>query len=134
MASSTLDPDNIPEPDRQLGKGHGTDSLGPSDLSDTGSDVQGGLRGIEELDIGLDRGTNEDSDSHNINVSSDTDDSTGTGESSTAGRNADVELSGDIDVDRVDYVNTGEEPDFENPDNDMPPPRRTAPQQQRQKQ
>jgi hypothetical protein len=38
--SSTLDPDNFPEsPDRSLGKGHGTDALGPSDISDTGSDV-----------------------------------------------------------------------------------------------
>lgn len=111
MASSTLDPDNIPEPDRQLGKGHGTNSLGPSDLSDTGSDVQGGLRAVEDIDIGLDKGTMEDADSHNIEASGDTDDSTGTGESSTAGRNADVALDSDIGVDRIDYINPADDPD-----------------------
>jgi hypothetical protein len=128
MASSTLDPDNIPEPDRQPGKGHGTDALGPSDISDSGSDVQGGLRAVEDLDLGLDRGTNEDSDSHNIAASSDSDDSTGTGESSTAGRNSDVELSGDIGFDRVDDIDLDIDPDAE--DTDRPPPsRETAPQQ-----
>ena len=55
MASSTLDPDNIPEPDRQLSKGHGTRALGPSDTSDSGSDVQGGLRWADEADPGLDK-------------------------------------------------------------------------------
>ena len=134
MATSTLDPDNIPEPDRQLGKGHGTDALGPSDLSDTGSDVQGGLRGVEELDIGLDRGTNEDSDSHNIDAGSSTSDSTGTGESSTAGRNSDVDVGSDIDVDRVDYINPGDEPDSEDMENFNPPPRRTAQSDQKRKQ
>lgn len=54
MPSSTLDPDFTPEPDRQVGIGHGTDSLGPSDLSDTGSDVQGGYRAIEDLDFSTD--------------------------------------------------------------------------------
>jgi hypothetical protein len=131
MAGSTLDPDNIPEPDRQLGKGHGTNSLGPSDLSDSGSDVQGGLRAVEELDLGLDRGTTEDSDSHNIDASSDTDDSTSTGESSTAGRNADVELGGDINVDRIDSINSDDETDSDRPDIDRPPPSsRQVPRQQ----
>jgi hypothetical protein len=106
MPPSTLDPDNIPESDRQLGRGHGMNALGPSDLSDSGSDVQGGFKAIEEPEfgLGLDRGTNEDSDSHIISASSDTDDSTGTGDSSTAGRNADIELGGDIDVDRIDEI------------------------------
>lgn len=39
MSTSTLDPDNSFEPDRKIGKGHGTDALGPSDSSDSGSDV-----------------------------------------------------------------------------------------------
>ena len=102
MVSSTLDLDNIPEPDGQLGKGHGTDALGPSDISDSGSDVQGGLRAIEEDALGLDRGTMEDADTHIIDASSDTDDSTGTGESMTAGRNADIDIGADINVDRID--------------------------------
>jgi hypothetical protein len=42
MADSTLDPDNIPAGnDRSLGRGHGTRALGPSDNSDSGSDVAG---------------------------------------------------------------------------------------------
>jgi hypothetical protein len=50
MSQSTLDPDNLPAtPDRNLGKGHGTDALGPSDRSDTGSDVQGGTAAEEGL-------------------------------------------------------------------------------------
>ncbi|MDQ9171886.1 hypothetical protein Q8A64_15840 [Oxalobacteraceae bacterium R-40] len=106
MPPSTLDPDNIPEPDRNLGRSHGLNALGPSDLSDSGSDVQGGFKAIEEPEfgLGLDRGTNEDSDSHIISASSDTDDSTGTGESSTAGREGDVELGGDIGFDRIDEI------------------------------
>lgn len=52
MADSTLDPDNIPVgTDRSLGRGHGTRALGPSDNSDSGSDVAG------EPDVGLDSDT-----------------------------------------------------------------------------
>ncbi len=52
MSDSTLDPDNIPVgTDRTLGRGHGTRALGPSDNSDSGSDVPG------EPDIGLDSDT-----------------------------------------------------------------------------
>lgn len=84
-------------------------SLGPSDLSDSGSDVQGGLRAVEadEFGLGLDRGTTEDSDVHNLAVSDESIDSTGTGESSTAGRNADVDLGGDVGIDRIDQVGAG---------------------------
>lgn len=123
MASSTLDPDNIPEPDRQLGIGHGADALGPSDISDTGSDVQGGLRAVEEEVLPLDKGTTEDPDSHNIDVSSEGIDSAGTGESSTAGRNDDVDLAGDIGVDRIDSIAIDDE-DFSDLDSDIPPPAR----------
>jgi len=42
MATSTLDPDVDVTPDRDVQKGHGTDALGPSDTSDTGSDISGG--------------------------------------------------------------------------------------------
>jgi hypothetical protein len=42
MAGSTLTPSNLPAgPDRRLHQGHGTSALGPSDSSDSGSDVQG---------------------------------------------------------------------------------------------
>lgn len=132
MATSTLDPDNIPEPDRQLAKGHDTDSLGPSDLSDTGSDVQGGLRWAGEMDIGLDKGTNEDPDTGrndmtagpdlgDTGLDSDTD-SSGTGERAAAGRDSDIEAGADIDVDRIDYVNPGDDPDLDQDDLFAPPP------------
>jgi hypothetical protein len=130
MASSTLDPDHTPEPDRQLGKGHGTGSLGPSDTSDTGSDMQGGLRWAQEADIGLDKGTHEDPDSGRRDMSADLDggesdnyndsDAVGTGERGTAGRDADIEMGGDIDVDRIDQINAGEDIDLN--DAGMPPP------------
>ncbi|SNS89389.1 hypothetical protein SAMN06265795_108166 [Noviherbaspirillum humi] len=123
MASSTLDPDNMPESDRSLGIGHGTDALGPSDISDSGSDVQGGLRAVEEEVLGLDRGTNEDPDSHTLEVSHDSDDMTGTGEQSTAGRNGDVSLDSDIGIDRIDYINPEDDPDF---DLDAAPPPRSS--------
>jgi hypothetical protein len=135
MSASTLDPDNTPEPDRQLGRGHSNKALGPSDLSDTGSDVQGGMRPVDEpeLGLGLDRGTTEDPDTHNIEASDENEDSTGTGEDDTAGRNHDVDMSADIEADRIDYISPDLEADLEaSPDDDVPPRRRPdAPQQPR---
>lgn len=125
MASSTLDPDNIPEPDRSLGRGHGTGALGPSDTSDNGSDVQGALRWAGEGDPGLDKGTSDDPDSApggdptagpdigDAGLDSDTD-AMGTGERATAGR--DTNFAGrDIDMDRIDRINADED---EGPDLD----------------
>lgn len=126
MATSTLDPENIPEPDRRLSKGHGTSALGPSDTSDSGSDVQGGLRWTAEADIGLDKGTYEDPDSGrrdrsagpdigDAELDSDTD-ASGTGEVATAGRDSDIEAGSDIDVDRIDYINPEDAPHHAMPD------------------
>lgn len=130
MATSTLDPDHTPQPDRQLGKGHGTGALGPSDTSDTGSDVQGGLRWAQEADIGLDKGTHEDPDSGRRDASAGADigdagidsdtDAFGTGERGTAGRDSDIEMGADIDVDRIDHLDTDN--DIEMEDTGMPPP------------
>ena len=39
MANSILDPDVLPISDRQLSKGHDNHALGPSDTSDSGSDM-----------------------------------------------------------------------------------------------
>ena len=111
MADSTLDPDNTPEPDRKLGRGKGTSALGPGDISDSGSDVQGGVRRTGEVGLGLDTGTNEDPDSVSNDPSAGPDigdamldsdtDAMGTGERATAGR--DHELAGsDIDIDRIE--------------------------------
>ena len=115
--ASTLDPDNFPElPDRSLGKGHGIDALGPSDLSDTGSDVVGGfgLAGAVDPDamLDLDRGTNSDSeqssaggragpDYGDANLDSDSD-SGGTGERAAAGRDVVARDGADIDTDHIE--------------------------------
>ena len=117
--SSTLDPDNFPESsDRSLGKGHGIDALGPSDISDTGSDVVGGPGFSTNLDddqlIHLDEGTTSDLEmSHagdtagpdvgDANFSSDSDVG-GTGERASAGRDTVVKDGADIDTDRIESI------------------------------
>jgi hypothetical protein len=87
MATSPLDPANIStRADRILGRGHGTGALGPSDSSDSGSDVQGAA---EELgDAGL------DSDS----------DRNGTGERGAASPDAEVKEGADISPDHIEKI------------------------------
>ena len=114
--SSTLDPDNFPEPpDRTLGVGHGTGALGPSDTSDSGSDLVGasGLAGEDDiLDFG--GGTTSDleassaggtagPDVGDANLDSDSD-SSGTGERAAAGRDSVVRDGADIDVDHIEAI------------------------------
>lgn len=112
MADSTLDPDNIPESDRQLGKGHGTAALGPSDTSDSGSDMVGPGLSLEDDDVlDLGSGTTSDLDSRSFgtagpdvgdaNLDSDTD-SGGTGERASAGRDTRIEQGRDIGTDRIE--------------------------------
>ena len=84
MSNSTLDPENAFQRDRQLGKGHGTAALGPSDTSDSGSDVSAG-------DAGADLG--------DAMLASDTD-AGGTGERTGIGRDG-VTLDADIGVDQI---------------------------------
>ncbi len=113
--NSTLDPDNFPDPpDRKLGSGHGTGALGPSDSSDSGSDLVGaaGLAGEDMLDF--DTGTTSDLEaSHaggtagpdvgDADLDSDSD-SGGTGERAAAGRDSVVRDGADIDVDRIEAM------------------------------
>ncbi len=112
--SSTLDPDNFPDPpDRKLGTGHGTGALGPSDTSDSGSDLVG-AQGFSQQDI-LDLGTGTTSDLDagsggsagrdigDANLDSDTD-SGGTGERAAAGRETLVRDGADIDVDHIEAI------------------------------
>lgn len=119
MADSTLDPENIPEPDRQLGKGHGTEALGPSDTSDSGSDMVGIGLGVEDDELaGLDGGTTSDPDGNpfrtagpdlgDANLDSDTD-SGGTGERASAGRDTRVEAGRDIGTDRIERFDMGQD-------------------------
>ena len=109
---STLDPDNYaggrvaPQP-----KGHDVKSLGPSDSSDSGSDMAGpGL--IDDDALNLDRGTNEDVEAGLDDVADagpsvgdqgmrGDSDRYGTGEHRTAGKDPRVEDARDIDTDRV---------------------------------
>jgi hypothetical protein len=90
-------------------KGHGTRALGPSDTSDSGSDLQGpGIYENEADVLGLDPGTNEDvahgngagRDIGDANLDSDSD-AGGTGERASAGRDIDVEAGSDIAPDRL---------------------------------
>jgi len=117
--TSTLDPDNFPErPDRNLGKGHGIDALGPSDISDTGSDVVGGPGFATNLDpdqvLDFDQGTTSDleqghagdtagPDVGDADFSGDSD-MGGTGERAAAGRDAVAKDGADIDTDRIESI------------------------------
>lgn len=113
--SSTLDPDNFPDNrDRKVNAGHTTAELGPSDLSDTGSDTVGGpgLAQQDVLDLG--RGTTSDieystaggtagPDLGDADLDSDSDMS-GTGERAEAGRDSVHRDGADIDVDRIESI------------------------------
>jgi hypothetical protein len=111
MSESTLDPDNFPVgADRTLGRGHGTRALGPSDNSDSGSDVAG------DPDLSLDSDT----------------DAEGTGERAEVGTDT-VEAGGDIGFDHVETmpIVDGEfhdvvplEDDGSAPEDDTPPEQR----------
>lgn len=117
--TSTLDPDNFPErADRSLGKGHGVDALGPSDTSDSGSDVVGGAGFADHIDkdqkLDFDEGNTSDMEaSHagetagpdigDANFSSDSD-SGGTGERASAGRDTVSRDGADIDTDHIEVM------------------------------
>jgi hypothetical protein len=107
-----LDPDNMPREDTpRVPKGQDIRSLGPSDSSDTGADMVGpGL--VDEERLGLDRGTNEDSEGGHLEASGagaaagdlslgSTSDSTGTGERAMAGKEQDIRIANDIAPDRI---------------------------------
>jgi hypothetical protein len=112
MSDSTLDPDNIPAgTDRVLGRGHGNRALGPSDNSDSGSDVAG------DPDLALDSDT----------------DAEGTGERADVGID-DVEAGVDIGFDHIEAIPDADvlvDSDFHDvvpldddgsvPDDDFPP-------------
>ncbi|MEP7057022.1 MAG: hypothetical protein ABI809_04530 [Caldimonas sp.] len=82
--------------------GHDTDALGPSDSSDSGSDVQG-ERGFDALDTGEIGGDRAD-------LSSDTD-ASGTGERGAAVHDADIVEGADIAPDRIGVFNAADDAD-----------------------
>lgn len=112
MTSSTLTPDNYPAgPDRNVTKGHGIGALGPSDSSDSGSDVMGGPGLTSQIDgFGLDNSDPErNSGAHTAgpdlgdsNLDSDSD-RNGTGERAAASRDTLTEDGADIGVDHIEY-------------------------------
>ena len=111
--TSTLDPENFPAANRQPlpPAGHDTRSLGPSDSSDSGSDMAGpGL--IDDDALPLDRGTNEDQEAGPDDVANagtsvgdpdmeDNSDRYGTGERRAAGKEPSVRPDSDVDTDRI---------------------------------
>ena len=89
MATSPLVPGSTTgQNDRVLGRGHGTAALGPSDSSDSGSDVRGGGAERRIGDAGL------DSDS----------DRNGTGERLGATPDAEFEEGADIAPDTIERI------------------------------
>jgi hypothetical protein len=124
MAESTLlHPQDTPP---ITTKGHGTEALGPSDSSDTGSDVRGGPGLDHEVGIGPRRGDTSDPDSDrgattagpdigDADLDSDTD-RQGTGERRTVGRDAteptDQTLRTADDGRPIDAADIGEEGDL----------------------
>jgi hypothetical protein len=98
MGISPLDPASASaRPDRKINQGHGTRALGPSDSSDSGSDLAGPDAGAGVGDANL------DSDSDRF----------GTGERAAAeGDDARVE-GADIETDHIESIpgETGEEDD-----------------------
>ena len=123
MTAGPLHPDNIPAGrDRSLGKGHGTESLGPSDSSDSGSDLKGAPGLATQVDgFGLDHPEVTDieesfadntagPDVGDANLDSDSD-RFGTGEVASSARDTVVRDGADIDTDHVESI-----PDFEDED------------------
>ena len=109
---SRSNPANVPPARaRKTLQGHDVRALGPSDSSDTGADMAGpGL--LDDDVLGLDRGTNEDSESGRRDLADagasvgdlgmdDTSDRNGTGERMTAGKEQTIRPGADIDTDRV---------------------------------
>jgi hypothetical protein len=89
----TGQPGKISPPARAPREGRELESIGPSDSSDSGSDLIGpGIAGGDEM-VGLDRVMNEDDDG--------TSDRSGTGEGLAADGDAAVQVAADIAPDRV---------------------------------
>lgn len=112
MAGSTLDPDNIPaRRGRKTVKGTDVKSLGPSDTSDSGSDMAGPGQ-VDDDVLPLERGTNEDPEGGTVGKieagasvgdreMDENSDARGTGEHLTAGKEPRGRPNRDRGVDRI---------------------------------
>ena len=95
---STLDPDNIPPTNHTEPDSRTTGALGPSDSSDSGSDIAGAKRHDFDKDTELDQHALETGDAE---LASDTD-RAGTGERSAADGDSTLTDDADIEPDRID--------------------------------
>ncbi|MCT7314379.1 hypothetical protein N5I87_00065 [Ralstonia sp. CHL-2022] len=109
----------------QTGKGHGTDALGPSDSSDSGSDVVGGPGLGSDVEDRFDddpavhphgnaANRTAGADLGDVNLDSDTD-STGTGERRAAGHEPVIREGGDLMPDAIHDIH---HPDVDTPIDD----------------
>jgi hypothetical protein len=96
MSGSTLNPPD--EGGVEIGKGHGTGALGPSDSSDSGSDVQGEMRHPGDIEDELDAHALGQSEAQ---LDSDTD-RYGTGEDTSADGDHNLAVDADILPDEVE--------------------------------
>ncbi len=103
--SSTLDPDNVPSSGNPAPTGHETGALGPSDSSDTGSDIAGAKRHDFDRDTELDEHALETGDAE---LASDTD-RAGTGERAAADGDSTLIEDADIEPDRIDGAGESDE-------------------------
>jgi hypothetical protein len=115
MASGFLHPDNLtPGPNRVVPPGHGIDALGPSDTSDSGSDLKGAPGLAQQIDgFGLEKNSQDLEESFagytagpdvgDANLDGDSD-SSGTGEHAAAVRDTIVPDGADIAPDRIERI------------------------------
>lgn len=102
--SNILGADTVPS----APPGHSTADLGPSDTSDSGSDLAGAPGTADEAGLGLEPGTTSDIERHagagpdlgDADLDSDSD-AGGTGERMAAGRDSAAREAGDIEPDRI---------------------------------
>lgn len=102
---STLDPDNVPPSSNPEPTGSETGALGPSDSSDSGSDIAGAKRHEFDKDTELDEHALETGDAE---LASDTD-RAGTGERSSADGDSTLIDDADIEPDRIETPNAPDE-------------------------
>lgn len=107
--NSTLDPDNIPGlPDRSLGRGHDIGSLGPSDTSDSGSDMKRTVSRRGKQVPSRDADTEDLNDLRGISVANESDtDSQGTGERASVDPDEESSDGADIEVDHIERFPPG---------------------------
>jgi len=115
MNGSTLDPDE--EGSVEVGKGHGTGALGPSDSSDSGSDVQGEKRYPGDIEDELDAHAVGQSEAERNRAT----DGVGTGGMESADGENNLKVDSDILPDGVEDETRGIDDETADPASDKEP-------------